>query len=107
MSLSGVVNNPRSSWLEYFGLPDDIDEYTLSDVTSAVSSYVLPSSAATPAATPAASVSSASSRDERLVTIADFANYMHRVGEPYRFMAAHRPRRQQEQEAAAPSPSPT
>ena len=30
--MSSVTNNPRTTWLEYFGLPDDLDEYTLADV---------------------------------------------------------------------------
>ena len=100
---AGVTNNPRTTWLEYFGLPDDLDEYTLSDVTSAVSSYVLPAAAAAavggssgPAALAATgnptSAAVSTSAHEKLITLADFKDYLQRVGEPYRFMAANRPR---------------
>ena len=47
MTLSGVVNNPRSTWYDFFGLPEDIDEITLSDVRNVVTSYVMPSAAQT------------------------------------------------------------
>ena len=32
--LSSVANNPRSGWLEYLGLPEDLDEWTVEDVRS-------------------------------------------------------------------------
>ena len=44
--LSGVVNNPRATWLQYFGLPEDLDEWTLEDARSAMSSYVSSAAAA-------------------------------------------------------------
>ena len=81
---SSVVNNPRQSWAEYLGLPEDLDEYTLDEVRSSVSSYVMPA-ANDAAATPAVAA------QERVITIGDFADYMRRVGEPYAFLAANRP----------------
>ena len=100
--LSGVVNNPRATWLQYFGLPEDLDEWTLEDARSAMSSYVSSAAAAstTNGGGAAASVSASAAsgagattvvaRDEREITIDDFKNYLQRVGEPYRFMAASR-----------------
>ena len=31
--LSSVANNPRSGWLEYLGLPEDLDEWTVEDLS--------------------------------------------------------------------------
>ena len=77
---TSVVNNPRQTWSEYLGLPEDLDEYTLDDVKTSVSSYVLPS---TSTATPVV--------QERVLGLADFKDYMRKVGEPYAFMIANRP----------------
>ena len=30
--LAAVVNNPRQSWLEYLGVPSDIDEWSIDDL---------------------------------------------------------------------------
>ena len=87
--LTGVVNNPRSGWLEYLGLPEDLDEWTLDDVRSSVSSYVTTPRAAGDAVLPPPT--------QRLLTLSDFKEYLTRVGEPYRFLAASRP-----QDGAAP-----
>ena len=82
---SSTVNNPRTSWLEYLGLPEDFDEWTLVDVKDSVSSYLLP------AGEGAAATTSLTGHEERTLTLADFADYNRRIGQPYRFMAAHRP----------------
>lgn len=80
--LTGVVNNPRSTWLQYFGLPEDIDKWTLEDMRTSASSYVQ---------TVGTESSTTPLTQERVLTIADFGDYMQRVGEPYRFMEANRP----------------
>ena len=96
--MSSVTNNPRQGWLEYFGLPDDLDEYTLADVRSAVTAYVAPAggggngSGGGEGGDGVSGGSSAPLTQERHVTLADFSDYMQRVGEPYRFMSANRPR---------------
>jgi len=75
--LSGAVNNPRESWLEYLGLPD-IDDWTLEDLRGSVTSFVTPASAPAPAAS------------DHEITMADFQDYLRRVGEPYRFLSTNR-----------------
>lgn len=82
--LAGVVNNPRESWMEYLGL-QDMDEWTLDDLKDTVTAFVAPVAAPLPPA-----------RSEGLITLGDFRDYLQRVGEPYRFLAANRP------QAAAP-----
>ncbi|EOD09244.1 vacuolar protein sorting 54 [Emiliania huxleyi CCMP1516] len=63
--LSGATNNPNTSWLDYFGLPDDLGEWTIDDVRSTVATMT--------------------------ITVADFEHYLATVGEPFRFLATHRP----------------
>ena len=90
-AFTSVANNPRASWLEYLGLPEDMDEWTLVDVKDSVSSYLRPADVA--AGLPVVP-------QERLITLADFKHYLTTVGEPYRFMAANRPRVEGDDEAA-------
>ena len=76
--MSTHVNRPVGSWLEYLGL-DGLDEWTIDDVKKSVSSYVHP-------------VEDRLNEQERhQVGFHDFSNYLERIGEPYRFMAANRP----------------
>ena len=82
-SLLSVTNNPRASWYDYLGLPEDFDDWTLVDVKDSVSAYLQP-------AADGAAPTSTTGREEILLT--DFSEYMKRVGEPYRFMAANRPK---------------
>lgn len=84
--MQGVANNPRAGWLEYFGLPDNLDEFTLDDLRTKVSEYV-----SAPAAGKAEDGAAPPPEQHRLIGIADFRDYLQRVGEPYRFMAANRP----------------
>ena len=87
--IAGVVNNPRpATWLEYFGLPDDIDEWTIDDVRGSVTSLMGQTPGAA-AGEGAAGIGGSASRRE--LTLADFATYLARVGEPYRFFDANRP----------------
>ena len=51
--LSSVANNPRSGWLEYLGLPEDLDEWTVEDVRSTAAGLGL-SALVGPATAPAA-----------------------------------------------------
>ena len=92
MALSSVSNNPRATWLEYLGLPEDLDEWTLVDVKYTVSAYLSPVEGA------GVSVS-----DKHLVTRADFVEYLRGVGEPYRFMAVNRSRQQPSAETRSSS----
>eukprot|EP00965_Chrysotila_dentata_P067727 2241147-Pleurochrysis_carterae.AAC.4 len=46
--LSGAVNNPRVGWLEWIGLPEDLDEWTLSEFTGSVNALVRAPAAAAP-----------------------------------------------------------
>mmetsp|Transcript_61890 Transcript_61890/g.122364 ORF Transcript_61890/g.122364 Transcript_61890/m.122364 type:complete len:756 (-) Transcript_61890:927-3194(-) len=80
--LTGVVNNPRATWLQYFGLPEDMEDWTLQDMRASVSSYVQTVGSTSGTAPTMA--------QERVLTVADFQDYMQRVGEPYRFMEANR-----------------
>ena len=83
--MSTITNNPRLTWLEYFGLPDDMDETTFADVSSAFSLYLN-------GRTNHSSLhSNAAVTEERVVTSADFSDYIQRIGNPYRFMAENRP----------------
>jgi len=82
MALSSVSNNPHTSWLEYLGLPEDLDEWTLVDVKYSVSAYLSPAEGGG-----TASVNS----DPQLITLNDFIDYLRSVGEPYCFMAVNRP----------------
>ena len=56
--LSSVANNPRSGWLEYLGLPEDLDEWTVEDVRSTAAGLGL-SALVGPATAPAADASKA------------------------------------------------
>ena len=82
MALSSVSNNPHTSWLEYLGLPEDLDEWTLVDVKYSVSAYLSPAEGGG-----TASVNS----DPQTITLNDFIDYLRSVGEPYCFMAVKRP----------------
>jgi len=92
--LSGATNNPHRSWYDYFGLPDDLAEWTIDDVRSTVVS-IAPSmlAGAGSGAAGGANGTFASSPDllRRTITLADFERYLRTVGEPYRFLAANRP----------------
>mgnify|MGYP007078077696 CR=1 FL=1 len=77
--LLSVVNNPRSSWLEYLGL-QDMDEWTLDDLRGSVVGLVSPATGSVPAPAPS----------ETAITLGDFQDYLQRVGEPYRFLASNR-----------------
>ena len=98
--LTGVANNPRSGWLEYFGcapegaslptrcllrrcpnlrrLPEDIDEWTIEDLRGLV-------------VTPAPAFPAESPETKLQVTLADFRGYLESVGNPYRYLTANRP----------------
>jgi hypothetical protein len=89
------VNNPRASWLEYLGL-QDIDEWTLADLQGSVAGLVAPAAAAQAPATA-----------ETVITIADFQDYLNRVGEPYRFLAANRSQPSAEMTASSSEGAPS
>ena len=61
--LSSVANNPRSGWLEYLGLPEDLDEWTVEDVRSTAAGLGL-SALVGPATAPAADTSKANGARE-------------------------------------------
>ena len=94
--LSSVANNPRSGWLEYLGLPEDLDEWTVEDVRSTAAGLGL-SALVGPATAPAADASKANgapippAAPTPALTLHDFQSYLQRVGEPYRFLASNRP----------------
>lgn len=91
--LSGATNNPHQSWLGYFGIPEDIAEWTIDDVRSTVASIAPSVVSAAPAAAGAngSAVPPPPASLRRTVTLADFDRYLRTIGEPYRFFATSRP----------------
>lgn len=72
-------------------LPEDIDEWTIEDLRGLV-------------APPAAPVPLPSQQAKQQLSLADFQEYLERVGDPYRFLAANRPRPAADESAASDAP---
>ena len=79
-----IINSPHASWFEYLGLPEDLDGWTFIDVKESVTVLLRPADGTTPAPL-------------MEPTQPSFSDYLSRIGEPYRFMIANRPRAESEQ----------